>query len=214
MVFTNYYEKSFKVSYGIDKILYSQLKRIKNQEELNGNIVLKNNNCSSWELFKGVFGGVTNGSTVIVRFGENPMKADKYNIEDDNEIDNSYLPMIIIMLHQKYAVMNFLTKMNKPDGDQKNLSDQIVLFKQKLMIPRISDNKEIQDFYDSLLKLNAVKSMLNENMPKFEYLLNSYSEIKHVGMERATGLISIVFAIIGMFSIFNDGMQIIDRLFP
>ena len=159
--------------------------------------------------FRGVQWGISSRSIVVVQ-DENSSKSFK---EFRGDILNNYLPLIILAYHQKYAMIKFSAMVNGSPAQIKDARNDIIDFKVRSSFVSVSDTQVFQQLYDKIMSVNKIDSMIKENDRKLDSLLTRENNAHRAKLEKVTGVITLLFTIMGIVSILTDGMTAVNKFF-
>ena len=158
--------------------------------------------------FRGVQWGISSRSIVVVQ-DENSAKSFK---EFRGDMLNNYLPLIILAYHQKYAMIKFSAMVNGTSAQIRDARNDIIDFKVRSSFVSVSDTQVFQQLYDKIMSVNKIESMIKENDRKLDSLLTRENNAHRAKLEKVTGVITLLFTVMGITSILTDGMTAVDSL--
>lgn len=143
-------------------------------------------------------------------------------VQDENSKENErnfkgklfseYLPLIILAYHQKYAMIKFSAMVNGTPAQIRDARNDIIDFKVRSSFVSVSDTQVLQQLYDKIMSVNKIESMIKENDRKLDSLLTRENNAHRAKLEKVTGVITLLFTVMGITSILTDGMTAVNNL--
>ncbi len=123
-----------------------------------------------------------------------------------------YRFMFIFLLHQKYALYNFLTKINKSNCDDikvlKNYKKQLFAFENDFVFSTVTEVPQYQHLYEEIAEAFALKSLFEDVNEPLEALDSMKSQHRDSIMNAVLFIVSL-FALV---SVAADSLTLIDLL--
>lgn len=158
--------------------------------------------------FRGVRWGISSRNIAVVQ--------DENSAKDSNQVQSdlrgNHLPLIILAYHQKYAMIKFSAMINGTPAQIKDAKNDIIDFKARSSFVSVSDAWILQLIYDKVMLVNKIEDMITENDRKLDSLIARENKEHRIKLEKATGIITLLFTIMGITSILTDGMTAVDNL--
>ncbi len=158
--------------------------------------------------FRGFHWGVSSRTIAVVQ-DENSKKSHK---DFQGELFSQYLPLIILAYHQKYAMIKFSAMINGSPAQIKDARNDIIDFKVRSSFVSVSDTHVFQQIYDRIMSVNKIEDMIKENDRKLDNLLTRENNEHRAKLEKVTGVITLLFTIMGITSILTDGMTAVNNI--
>lgn len=158
--------------------------------------------------FRGFHWGISSRTIAVVQ-DEHSKKSQK---DFQGELFSKYLPLIILAYHQKYAMIKFSAMVNGSPAQIKDARNDIIDFKVRSSFVSVSDTQVLQQIYDKIMSVNKIEDMIKENDRKLDNLLTRENNEHRAKLEKVTGVITLLFTIMGITSILTDGMTAVNNI--
>lgn len=125
-----------------------------------------------------------------------------------------YTTVIILALHQKFAILRFTGKLGCTGRELVRLRESMLDFQTRCVFGTISDNPNVQRIYELIMETNGIDRMLAELDEKLETMTDREQSRHRVVLERTTGILTTAFSLMSVVSILNDGTDFIASHTP